>query len=161
VKADRGLRATAFAVTKFQPATGLTLDVDKTSDPVAVGKTTAFTIRIRQRGTAPATKVGLTVTLPEGLQYVDARGLSAGTQKDRTVTFDPIGELAPGAEAVYTVIVRAERAGEVKVLAAVTADPPPAGGKLEHQVTTIIVPESAIPPAASPPVLAPEGDKAK
>jgi uncharacterized repeat protein (TIGR01451 family) len=161
VKADRGLRATAFAITKFQPANGLTLDVDKASDPVAVGKTTAFTFRIRQRGAVPATKVGLTVTLPEGLQYVDARGLSAGTQKDRTVTFDPLGELAPGAEAVYTVVARAERAAEVKVLATVTADPAPKGGKLEFQETTIIVPDSAIPPSAPPPVLAPDGGKAK
>src|SRR5262249_8864039 len=129
VKADRGMRATSFAITMFQPATGLTLDVDKASDPVAVGKTTKFTYRIRRRGVAPDTKGGLTVTLPEGLQYVDARGLSAGTQKDRTVTFDPLGELAPGGEAVYTVTARAERAAEVKVLATVTADPAPKGGK--------------------------------
>jgi uncharacterized repeat protein (TIGR01451 family) len=153
VQADRGLTATAFTTTNFQPPIGLTLDVDKAFDPVAVGKTTTFTFRIRQRGATPTTKVGLSVSLPEELQYVDARGLSNGQQKDRTVTFDALGELAAGAEAVYTVIVRAERAASAKILATVTAEADGKVIKVEHQETTIVVNEAAAPspaPAAVP-----------
>jgi uncharacterized repeat protein (TIGR01451 family) len=152
VRADRDLSAPASATTTFETPAGLTLDVEKASDPVAVGKSTTFTFRVRQRGAAAASKVGLSVTLPEELQVTDARGQSAGTQEGRTVTFAPLGELAPNVDAVYTVTVRAERAGEATVKASVTAEPLPKGGAVQREESTIIVPESASPP----PRLAPE-----
>ncbi len=153
VRADRDLTATAYATTSFEAASGLSLDIDKAADPVALGKTATFTFRVRQHGVPPAAKVALSVTLPEGLQYVDARGMSQGTQDGRTVTFAPMAELAPGSDAVYTVTARAERAGEAKIRAAVTSEPLPAGGAVQREESLLVVPESATPP---PPPQKPE-----
>jgi uncharacterized repeat protein (TIGR01451 family) len=155
VRADGGQAATASTTTEFETPAGLTLDVEKPVDPVAAGKTATFTFRLRQHGATPSANVGLSVTLPEEMQYVDASGKSAGKQEGRTVTFLPLGELAPGAEATYAVTVRAERPGAVKLRATATADPAPKGGKIERTESVSIVPESASP---SPPV-APDGDK--
>jgi uncharacterized repeat protein (TIGR01451 family) len=154
VRGDRGLTANAFASTEFQAPSGLTLNIEKTADPVAVGKTTSFTLRLQEHGGAPSTKVALSVTLPDGLQHVDAKGPSDGKQDGRTVTFLPLGELSAGAEAVFTVTVRAERAGELKLRATVTTDPARAQGKIEREETLLVVPESAStpPPAVPEPV---------
>jgi uncharacterized repeat protein (TIGR01451 family) len=154
LQADQGLTATASSTTEFQTPAGLTLDVDKLADPVAVGKTTTITLRLRQHGGTPSTSVGLSVALPDGLQYVDAGGMSAGKQDGRAVTFAPLGELAAGAEATYTITVRAERAGEAKVRANVTAEPAPKGGRIEREESMLIVPESASP--APPPAAVPD-----
>jgi uncharacterized repeat protein (TIGR01451 family) len=148
VQADRGLTATAFCKTEFVTPAGLTLDIEKGADPIAVGKTTVFTLRLRQIGAASSRSVGLTVTLPDELQYVDASGPSAGTQDGKTVGFASLGELAPGGVAVYTVTVRGERAAEVTIRASVTADPLPKGGKIERRESTIILPEIAAPSQA-------------
>jgi uncharacterized repeat protein (TIGR01451 family) len=157
VKADGDIYAKAICKTDFVTPAGLTLDIEKGSDPVAVGKTTTFTFRVRQIGTTASRNVGLVISLPEQLQYVDSLGPSAGSQDGRTVSFAAIGELAAGGEAVYTVTVRADRPAEVQLRASLTAEPEPKGGKLERLESTIILPELA---TASPaPVLEKSGAK--
>lgn len=143
VKADRDLSARASATTEFETPTGLTLDVEKSDDPVAVGKTTTFTFRVRQRGGAAASKVGLSVTLPEELKVTDARGPSAGSQDRQTVTFALLGLLEPGVDAVYVVTAQARTAAEVKVRAEANTDPPPAGGPVQREESMLIVAETA------------------
>jgi uncharacterized repeat protein (TIGR01451 family) len=151
VRADRGLSARAFITTEFEMPTGLTLDIEKLPDPVAVGKETTITFRLRQHGGTASTGVGLTVTLPDELQYKTATGLSGGPQDGRTLSFQPLGEVAPGADTTYTVTAMALRAGVAKVKAVVRADPPPAGGKIEREEIVTILAESASPaPPAAP-----------
>jgi uncharacterized repeat protein (TIGR01451 family) len=150
VQADRAPKVEALVKTTFEVPSGLVLDVDKDADPVAVGKTATFTLHARQRGGSPATKVALSVALPDGLQYVDAHGKSAAVLEGRTVNFAPLGELASGDEAVYTVTVRAERPEELKVRATLTSDPLPKNGAVQREETLSVVPASASPgvPAA-------------
>jgi hypothetical protein len=136
--------------------TGLTLDIEKAPDPVAVGKETTITFRLRQYGSTASTGVGLTVTLPDELQFKTATGLSGGPQDGHTVTFPPLGEVAPGGDTTYTVTAVAVRAGIAKIKAVVRADPPPMGGKIEREETITILAESAsAPPPTAPPVPVP------
>lgn len=149
VTADRGLKADAIATSTFEMPAGLTLDVDKDSDPVAVGKTMVFTFLVRQRGGTASKKVGLSVVLPDGLQYFDARGKTPPTVEGRTVNFTPLAELVSGDEAVYTVTVRADRPADFKVRATLTADPLPASGAVQREESLTVVPESASPTPAA------------
>jgi uncharacterized repeat protein (TIGR01451 family) len=151
VQADHCPQEKAFAKSTFEIPAGLTLDVEKDADPVPVGKTVMFTFVVRKSGPALAAKVGLSVVLPEGVQYVDARGKSAGTQEGRTVNFAPLAEMVSGDEAVYSVTVRAERAGEVNVRATLTSEPLPSGGAVQREESLTVVPESPSPPAPAEP----------
>jgi uncharacterized repeat protein (TIGR01451 family) len=122
VTADRGLSEQARAETKFEPPAGLGVEVDKGGDPVEVGREVTYTVRLLNGGKAAQTKVGLTLTLPEGMKVVAQKGPTAGREEGRKVTFEPLERLAPGAESTYTVRVRAERAGEGKLVVEATPD---------------------------------------
>jgi uncharacterized repeat protein (TIGR01451 family) len=167
VSAEGGLSDSATAKTRFVPAVGMALDIEKQSDPIAVNKTTSFSFRLRQRDAVAWSKVALAVTLPEELQYVGSRGTTGvpatGVPAEgRTVTFAPINELAPGAEASYEITVRALRVADVKVRATITADPGPTARKLEQEESLKILPEVAgAPPTLAPDRSPPEGKPAK
>jgi uncharacterized repeat protein (TIGR01451 family) len=136
VAADRGLAEQGRAETKFEDPAGMAVEVDKGDDPVEVGRETTYTVRLLNTGKAAETKVGLAVTVPEGMKVVGEKGPTAGREEGRKVTFEPLDRLAPGAEPTYTVRVRGERAGGGKLL--VEATPDRAGAspvKVEEAVT--------------------------
>jgi hypothetical protein len=139
-------------ITTFVLPVGLTLDIDKQVDPVVVGKTTALTFRLRQHAAPAATNVRLSVTLPEELQYLDARGTPPKLE-GRTLTFEPLPEVAPGTDATFTINVRAERPAEaVKFQATAAADTAPAERNIKREESLTIVAEST----SAPPTLAPD-----
>jgi uncharacterized repeat protein (TIGR01451 family) len=121
-RADRDLKAEAEAVTVFEGATALTFVVEKSTPILEVGKPATYTVRVRNGGTAAATRIGLKVTLPPELRPTDARGPTMGRTEGQVVTFEPLANLAPKAEAAFTVAVQAVKPGQVRVHVEMTAD---------------------------------------
>ena len=81
-------------------------------DPLRVGGQTTYTLRLLNPGKAAATRLGLTVTVPDRMKYLNATGPTAPAEEQQEIKFAPLATLGPGAEVVYTVTVRAESAGE-------------------------------------------------
>jgi uncharacterized repeat protein (TIGR01451 family) len=155
--AARGLAAQAEAVTIFEGATGLTVDIDDRDDPVLVGKDTSYLITVVNQGPVPATKVQVVATAPEQMAVTEVKGPSNATRDGNTITFEPI-TLAPGATAAYEVFVKPQRPGDVRFRVELSADQLPAGPVRREESTTIytdfpprLVPQPAGPPHPQPP----------
>src|SRR5262249_3202088 len=119
--AARGLSGQAEAVTVFETATGLTVDVDDRDDPVEVGKDTSYLITVINQGNAPATKLQVTALVPEQMAVTDTKGPAKAAREGGKVTFEPI-TLAPGATASFEVFVKPLKPGDVRFRVEVSAD---------------------------------------
>ncbi len=88
----------------------LQLEVIDSTDPVRVGETTVYNIKVLNEGTAEDLNVRITGTLPEGFSFVSSEGQPKATASGRNLTFDPIARLAPGEEAEINVTAKADSA---------------------------------------------------
>jgi hypothetical protein len=146
--ADRGLTAKATARTKFEDATGLSAEIDKAADPLDVGQDAVYVVRIINPGKMPARSVTLVVTAPEELQVSSARGPTAADQDRQTVKFAPLDMLRPGAEAEYSLYVRALKPGTAKLRVELTsAETGPTPLTWQEAVTVRAPAEPGAPPS--------------
>ncbi len=63
--ADRNLESSSKVLTVFEEMTGLTLEIDKSADPIEVGGKLTYKLRVINQGDGAANKVSLTVLVPE------------------------------------------------------------------------------------------------
>lgn len=105
-----GLRAkSACPITVTKPA--LTISKTCPSEGV-VGDSLNFVVTARNTGTAPATNVVVTESVPEGMKHASGK---------REVTWN-IGTMAPGASVSNTFVFVAEKTGEFTNTADISAD---------------------------------------
>jgi uncharacterized repeat protein (TIGR01451 family) len=135
--ADRGFRADAQATTVFEGAAGLTFDLDVKDNPIAVGAQTSYIVTVLNQGLAAAKNVQMTVTLPEALQMVNAKGPTNGRQQGQQVVFEPLAALNAKSEVRYEITVKALREGEVKCRAELRSEALGDRPVIREQSTTI------------------------
>jgi uncharacterized repeat protein (TIGR01451 family) len=141
VRGDRGLSATGETRTVFEGASGLTLEIDKSDDPVEVGKTMTYTVRAINQGSAPARNLRLSVTVPAEMTVTNVQGPTNGTpdpQNRQRLIFAPVPALPAASEARYRIQVRAERPGEVRLRVELAADDLAPGAPLRADESTTI-----------------------
>lgn len=94
-------------------------------DPVQIGGTTTYTLRVSNQGSQPLTNVRLVGKLvdPDKMQYVSTSGpTGAGQTNGADVTFPPVPALAPRQSLTYTVVVKATGEGQVSFEARTSSD---------------------------------------
>jgi uncharacterized repeat protein (TIGR01451 family) len=84
------------------------LEVVDSPDPVAVGDTTTYTISVTNQGSLADTNIQIVCELEAEAGFVSAGGATPGAHAGGTVTFEPLGTLAPGQRQTWTVVVRAD-----------------------------------------------------
>lgn len=136
--------ATAIvSVSAFIPPAGggadLAVTMTDSSGPLIVGDNITYTITARNNGPDPATGVVLTDVLPTGLMLVTSN-LRIYDPASPTLTA-LVGDLAPGAEATWTLVAQASTAGtftNVIQVQGLQTDPDPANStaSLTATVTT-------------------------
>ncbi len=91
----------------------LLLDGGDDPDPIQIGETTTYTLKVTNQGSANLTNVKLVCTMVDGenMQYVSSTG--GGALSGTTITFPPIAVLAPKASMTFTVRVKAIKDGQV------------------------------------------------
>jgi uncharacterized repeat protein (TIGR01451 family) len=100
----------------------LLLEVVDQVDPVEVGANEVYDIRVRNQGTAPATNVKIECVLPKEMTFVSAEGPAKFTSNEQSLMFVPIGSLAPGQEAIFKVVVKANDEGDLRFQVKLTSD---------------------------------------
>lgn len=91
-------------------------------DPIVVGGTTTYKINVKNQGTGADSAIALKVTLPPELQLVKADGgATAATADGQNLAFAPLASLAPGAEANWSVVAKAVKAGDVRFYVEMTS----------------------------------------
>lgn len=100
----------------------LRLELAAHEEIVAVDTETTYEIHAANQGGASAANVRLTVSLPEGLTLAHAEGPTAARTSPQGVTFDPLPQLRPRADAVYRVRLRGQRPGDWRIRIGLGAD---------------------------------------
>lgn len=119
--ADRGLSEQAFTETRFKEEPGLNIEIDKGVDPLEVGQEMTLTVRLLNTGKAAETKLTPVVTVGEGLQVLETKGLP-GTVRGNKVELAVVGNLAPGGEAVIFIRVKGVKPGAATIEAETSSE---------------------------------------
>lgn len=105
-----GVNASAKTVVAGIPA--LLMEVIDVEDPIEVGSTETYVITVTNQGTATATNIIIKCVLERHMKYRSSSGDSVGSFAADTVTFRPLGSLAPKAKATWRVVVEALSEGD-------------------------------------------------
>jgi uncharacterized repeat protein (TIGR01451 family) len=89
---------------------GILLEKADDPDPVGVGESTTYAVKITNQGTANDNNVRMVVTIAPELTPVSATG--GGTISGQTVTFPAVPTLAPKQAVDYKIIARGAKAGD-------------------------------------------------
>ena len=113
---------TADCSTEMRGIPALLMEVVDSPDPVEVGTQTTYTITITNQGSAVGTNIRIACVLPAQQTFVSGGGATNANNSGQNVTFAPLASLAPGARAVWTVVIRANDTGDVRFTTVMTAD---------------------------------------
>ncbi len=117
----RGLRAESQCLTKVEGLSALMIEMVDTEDPIEVGGDTAYEIRITNTGSKTETDIKLIAMVPEKMEFKTAQGPVKFREDNKQVVFEPLEKLAPRADAIFRVNVKALEAGTVRFKIQVTS----------------------------------------
>lgn len=115
-------RTAAAGKTAVQGIPAILLEMVDVTDPVQVGQTTTYVTTVTNQGSTAATNIQLAWTLEDTMQFVSADGATAAKLDGRTVTAAALSSLAPKAQAVWRVTVKAIDAGDVRMKVMLKSD---------------------------------------
>lgn len=123
----RGLRAESKLMTRVEGLAALLVEMVDTEDPIEAGGDTAYEVRITNTGSKTEENIKLMATIPEKMQFKNAQGPARYQEQGKTIVFDPIPALAPRADAIIRINVKAVEAGterfKIQVTSANLTDP--------------------------------------
>lgn len=123
---SQGYCANPISTTCSTRVTGIPailLEVIDLDDPIEVGSNVVYEITVTNQGSAPGTNVRVTVELEDSQQYVAAEGQSSvASVNGKVIVMNPVPSLAPGAQAVWRVTVKALEADDVRFQVTMESD---------------------------------------
>lgn len=114
------MREVAEVNTLWKGLSALAIEVIDDVDPVQVGETTTYTIRVTNQGTADATNIGLRALFTDHVKPVSAEGLTVGEGQEMSVSSIP--KLAPKQSATYKITVQGKQPGDARLKVTLTSD---------------------------------------
>lgn len=119
VAAAAGLTANASAATLWRGLGAMLVEVVDSPDPILIGGTTTYTIRITNQGSADLVNVNTVGTFPREVTPTAAQN---GTISGSTVRFQTIPRISAGQSATFTVTGRGAVEGDGRVKFSFTED---------------------------------------
>jgi uncharacterized repeat protein (TIGR01451 family) len=106
---------------------GVELRVEASASPegVDLGGQAVVTVRVTNLGAAPATNLRITTTAAEGLAVERVEGPTPGRTTGSQAQFDLLPQLGPRQVAVYKILLRGMRTGDLPLKAELNADQSP------------------------------------
>jgi uncharacterized repeat protein (TIGR01451 family) len=114
-----GMREVAQAPTIWRGLAALLIEAVDDNDPVQIGDSTTYTIRVTNQGTADETNIGLTMKFTGQVKPISAEGLTVNGQE---MSISTIPKLAPKESATFKVTVQGVRAGDARLKVSLTSD---------------------------------------
>jgi uncharacterized repeat protein (TIGR01451 family) len=119
VRTTQGLTESAEACTVWRGISAILLEVVDDPDPIQVGETTLYTIRITNQGNADLTNIN---TVAQYAKEVTPTGSQGGTVDGKTVKFPTVPRLAPKQTVTYTVTGKGAAEGDHRLKVVLTED---------------------------------------
>lgn len=101
---------TSSCQTRVVGVAAILLEKADDPDPVGVGETTTYTVKITNQGSADDNNVRMVVTIAAELSPVSAT--SDGAISGQTVTFPPVPRLAPKEAVTYKIVAKGVKPGD-------------------------------------------------
>jgi uncharacterized repeat protein (TIGR01451 family) len=120
VTSARGVKTEAEIRTRVEGLSKLEVDVTDSEDPVEVGAETTYKIRVLNSGTKMESNIQVICRLPEQMEFV--KGNMRFHVEGRTIVFDPLPNLAPNGEVIYSVTAKGMQPGNLRFNVQVRAD---------------------------------------
>ena len=115
VSTAEGLTDSAQAQTLWRGFAAVLVEMVDNPDPLLVGDSTTYTIRVTNQGTAPDSNVQVRVQFPDNIQPVSASGVTQGQVQGNQVVFGALGTIAPKQVATWTIQAKATGQGDGRV----------------------------------------------
>jgi len=125
-RAEQGLEDRTETSIKVEGLAVLSFEVKAADGAVPIGGETTYEVTVVNQGSKAATNVQVQVAVPDGLRALAGDGTTPGVAQQQGVSFAPIPQLAPKAEAKFRVQVQGLKAGDQRAKIMVTADEVPA-----------------------------------
>ncbi len=147
IKSDGGLEKSASFTTRVEALADLKLTVSDPRGPTALGADAIYEVHIVNRGTKAAERIKVVAQFSEGVEPVEANGGAADIVPGQ-VLFHPISRIEPGDELVLKIVAKADKVGNHRFRAELTAGDPET--RLIAEETTYYFGEDAARTAARP-----------
>ncbi len=128
------LSDSAQACTLWKGIAAVLLEVVDDPDPIQVGETTTYTIKVTNQGFADIHSVKIVYTSDEETTPVSS---PQGTVSGKSVTFPVVATLAPKQVVTYSIVVRGVKVGDSRNKVVLTCDELTAGSVEETESTTV------------------------
>jgi uncharacterized repeat protein (TIGR01451 family) len=115
-------QVTNAAQTNIMSVAALLLEAVDVQDPVKVGDTVVYKIKVTNQGNGPDSNVRVTAILPEGEEFVSATGSTDSIRDGQKVTFAAVQTLQPKQSATWEVSAKAVKAGDVQFKVSAISD---------------------------------------
>ncbi|MEI6085090.1 MAG: OmcB family cysteine-rich outer membrane protein [Verrucomicrobiota bacterium] len=113
------LAGDAQACTVWKGVAAILLQTQDDPDPIQLGESTTYTIRVTNQGTADDTNVKVVVKFAKEIDPINAQG---GVVNGKTVTFPAIPKLAPKQVVTYTITGKGMATGDHRLNVDLTSD---------------------------------------
>jgi uncharacterized repeat protein (TIGR01451 family) len=121
-KADMGLADAQEHSVVVEGIAALLFSVADVTDPIEVGGTTAYEIRVKNQGSKAASNVRFEALIPEGMKAISGDGPTHYRLEGQQVTFEPLAHLEPQGESIYRIHVEGIRSGDQRFHVQMTSD---------------------------------------
>ncbi len=98
------------------------LETADLEDPVEVGKEVVYVIKVTNQGSAVGTHLKVTCSLPESQEFVSSEGPAPARVEGRMIVMDTLPELAPKAQAVWRVTIKALKPDDARFKVFISSD---------------------------------------
>jgi uncharacterized repeat protein (TIGR01451 family) len=121
-RAREGLEDRTTQPVRVEGLAAIMFEVHDAQDPIEVGGSTSYEIRVVNQGSKAATNVQITALIAPGMTVTGAQGETRHAVEAGGVVFEPLARLAPKAETIFRVDVQGTRAGDQRVMVEVRTD---------------------------------------
>lgn len=100
--------------TRIEGLSALMLEMVDTDDPIEVDSETAYEVRITNTGSKVETDIKLAATIPDKMEFKNATSPVRFHEEGKSIVFEPLEKLAPRADAIFRIHVKAREPGTVR-----------------------------------------------
>jgi uncharacterized repeat protein (TIGR01451 family) len=115
-------KVSASAQTSIVGIPAILLEVVDVGDPVELGGQGTYIITATNQGSSPATNIRVVCQIEDKMKCVSLSGATDGKVEGDVITFEPLTSLAPRTKAIWRVVTRAEKEGDVLFKVSVATD---------------------------------------
>jgi len=121
-KASKGSASECTSEISMEGLAALHFSMEDLQDPVPVGESLTYHVKVHNQGTAAGGNISVKITLEDGMELVRAAGPTNGKADGNLITFQPLETLAPDATATWRLVIKSRKVGDLRLGAALTSN---------------------------------------